>query len=298
MYDYRKEPIPNIAHASKYMRWLYYYRLSHPYNMDLKKVYGPYTPQNVTTNELPQLLNLEYFITEQSSFLGTCGSGEQAFFAYLYGAKDNVFFDISYNAYWLTCLKMAAIKAFDDHTEYETFIRNLTENCKKTHSLLKVPNIYHVLQYLTDTQTKYIETMDKAGMSVVLYNKTCQFYSINQTDYNILKNSVELPIPFIPTDIRNLDEKLDDKKFTNVYLSNILCWVEPYEVEPILQKTKKRIAPNGNLFLMSDCNKIESMWTAARNVYQKPEWGIDTMFFPQDNTFQIIVHNNMQSISY
>lgn len=298
MYDYKKEPIPDIAKAFKYMRRLHYYRLSHPYNMDLKKVYGPYTPQNVTTNELPQILNMGNFITPGSSFLGTCGSGEQALAAYLFDTKDNVFFDISYNAYWLTCLKMAAIKAFSVHTEYETFIQNLTKNCKQSGNLLKVPNIYHVLQYLTDTQTKYIKNMTNAGMPVVIYNKTCQPYNISQTDYNILKKSIELPIPFIPTDIRNLDEKLDDKKFHNIYLSNILCWVEPYEVEPILEKIKKHINPYGNLFLLADSDKTDSMWTAATNVYPKPEWDIDIILSPKDNIFQIVVHNNTQSISY
>lgn len=294
MQEHNKAPVPDITKAIKEMKQLYYYRLSHPYNMDLKKMYGPYTPQIITTNELNQILNLRYFITPGSSFLGTCGSGEQALFAYLFGAKNNVFFDISYNAYWLTCLKIGAIKAFDKHTEYEQFVQDLKENSGQFGDLLKVPNIWHVLSYLSDVQIKYFENMCNARMYILTRNRTCQFYNINQKDYDILKNSVELPIPFIHTDIRNLDEKLNDKKFHNIYLSNILCWVEPYEVEPILEKIKKHINPGGNLFLMTDCFELDNMWKAATNVYSLPEYEV-CVLPEQDDIYQIIVKHE-QSI--
>lgn len=296
MPKYHEAPIPNVADAIKEGKRIYNYRMSHPYNADLKKMYGSYNPQMVTTNELNQILKLRYFITPGSSFLGTCGSGEQALFAYLFGAKNNVFFDISYNAYWLTCLKIGAIKAFDKHTEYENFVQELKENCGPAGSLLKVPNIWHVLTYLTDVQVKYLELMDGARMPVVVRNRTCQFFDITQTDYDRLKQSVEMPIPFIRTDIRNLDEKLGEDKFDNVYYSNILCWVEPYEVEPILEKTKKCIKPGGRLFLMADCVSFDSMLTAATNVYSGPEW--DVVFLPKDDDIYQIIVQRAQSRSY
>lgn len=296
MSKYYEAPIPNVPDAVKEGMRIYYYRMSHPYNADLKKVYGLYTPQVVTTNELNQILNLRYFIAPGSSFLGTCGSGEQALFAYLFGAKNNVFFDISYNAYWLTCLKIGAIKAFDEHTEYENFVQGLKENCGQAGCLLKVPNIWNVLTYLTDVQVKYLEHMVCARMPVVTSNRTCQFFNIDQPDYDRLKQSIEIPIPFICTDIRNLDEKLGEDRFDNVYYSNILCWVEPYEVEPILEKTKKHINPGGRLFLIADYVSVDNMVTAVTNVYSGSEW--DMGFLPeQDDIYQIIVQRT-QSRSY
>ena len=273
-------PIPNIRDAQEAMVIMLR-------EFDEQNFYNPYTPQLVTTNELPQILNLEDYITPNTTVCTVCGSGEQPFFAKLFGAKYVLTFDISYNAYLLMALKIAAMQYFKQHAQYEYFISDLGDHCGPG-ELLKTPNIDKVLKGLYGTQRNHLIRMESLRLPTLLGDASCQYYTIPQNDYEKLRTLIRLPFPFIWTDIKELDTKLGDDTFDIMYYSNVLCFVQNHLVKPVLESTKKHLNPDGKLFLVSDSKYLARMMIAVDNVFRRPEWD-KGLFQSEDGFFQIIV---------
>lgn len=95
------------------------------------------------------------------------------------------------------------------------------------------------------------------------------------------------------TDIRDLDKKLGQRKFDNLGYSNILSWIEPYEVGPILDQTKKHINPGGRLFLVAGETQFDDIIDVVADFYPQPEWKIEPI--PEVGLFRQIIVQNMQS---
>jgi len=262
---------------------------------DEQNFYNEYTPQIVTTNELQQIYELKNHITTDTKVLTVSGSGEQPLFFKLYGAKYIVTFDISYNAYLLTSLKIAAMQAFNKHTEYESFIRNLGDYCRPK-MLMRTPKMGDVLQYLDTTQKNHLYLMDSFGLPVFLGDISCQNYTIPQNDYEKLRESIKQPFPFIWTDIAQLDKKLGDDKFDIIYYSNILGLMNHDKIKSVLEDTKKHIKPNGKLFLVVENKFLDLITHNLAKTYKMPNWCARLLPSTNKDCFnQIIIQNNQHT---
>jgi len=288
MNQYEQVPVPNIKEATETV-------LEMLADFDEENFYNKYTPQIVTTNELYQIYELQNHIKPGAKVLTVSASGEQPLFAKLYGADYVLTFDISYNAYLLTSLKIATIQTFEKHTDYEHFMGNLGGYCKPG-MLLRAPKMYNVLSHLDNITKNHMSGMDYLGMPVLLGDSSCQYYTIRQNDYDKLRQLVKKPFPFIWTDIDALDKKLGDDDFDIIYYSNILDFANPEKTRTVLENTKKHLKPNGKLFLVVADRYIISMIEAVYDVYQTQGWKTGLRESLDDRGFRQIIIQREQNI--
>ena len=121
-----QKPLPNVEDAVNAILMMFEYR---EFN------YGRYSPQMVTTNEIYQIYDLKNYVPKGAQVLTVSASGEQPLFFKLYGAKDVITFDISYNSYLLTSLKIAALCGFKKPGQYKKFLEGLTSGVRGVHLL-------------------------------------------------------------------------------------------------------------------------------------------------------------------
>lgn len=290
MNQYTQEPVPNSIEAAQTVLHM----LGH---FDEKTFYNKYTPQIITTNELTHIYKLKQHITPGAKVLTVGGSGEQPLFCKMYGADNVVTFDVSYNSYLLTSVKIAAIQAFKNSTEYEKFIHNLVD-CSRPGQLMDTPKLNYVVPYLTNAQKNHLRFTDEIGIPVFLGDTSCDFYYIPQQQYEKLRQSVKTPFPFIWTNILDLDKKLGDDTFDIVYYSNILSFLEPQKIAIVLESTKKHINPNGKLFLLSEYNtSTPTIMNTVGSIFgNKSDWNIQFNHAKNLNDFHTIVIQHKQNI--
>jgi hypothetical protein len=294
MNQYTQEPIPNIIEAvNKVMATLVGFMKN--FNLDEQNFYNEYTPQIVSTNELQQIYELKNHIKPDAKVLTVSASGEQPLFCKLYGAKYVVTFDISYNSYLLTSVKIAALQAFNKNTDYEKFVYDLSHYCKPG-QLMDTPKMDYIFPYLSNTQKNHLRTTDEIGIPVFLQDISCNFYNIPQEQYENLRQSVKTPFPFIWTNIIELDKKLGNENFDLVYYSNILSFMNDYQNRLILQDTKKHIKPNGKLFLVTGSKHLGTIMDAIDDTFREPDWNIQLFNAPTEKDFMhIIVQHNQNN---
>lgn len=279
-------PVPNLIEATETVMNM----LS---SFDEQNFYNKYTPQIITTNELQQIYELKNHITPDTKVLTVSASGEQPLFAKLYGAQYILTFDISYNAYLLTSLKIAAIQAFEKHTEYEQFISNLGDNCRPK-MLIHTPKIDKVLSHMDNIQKNHILTMNRIKMPIFLGDISCQDYIIPQTDYEKLRESLKSPFPFIWTNITELDKKLGNDKFDIIYYSNILGFADKNNIKSVLESTKKHLNQNGKIFLVVENKFLDLIVNNICNVYDAQNWDANLLYSPNKDSFNEIIIQHKQ----
>lgn len=271
MDKYVQEPIPNVLEAKNYV-----FRSSHA--CDCYHVYNKYIPQRIATNELRQIYELKNHVTPGARVLTVSASGEQPLFFKIYGAEYILTFDISYNSYLLTSLKIAALQAFTKRWDYEKFVRSLIDHCKPQ-MLMSAPGMDRVFRNLSDVQKNYIKEMDKTGVPVFEDDIACQIPFIGQDDYDKLRVAVKSPFPFIWTDITELDKKLGDDTFDFVYYSNILGFIHPHKVKQVMEKTKNHVNVGGKIFLVEDIH-MDLIKSSVEDVYKAPDWNVTILPSP------------------
>lgn len=279
-------PVPNLVEATDTV-------MAMLQSFDEQNFYNRYTPQIVTTNEIEQIYELKKHINTCAKVLTVSGSGEQPLFSKLYGAEYVLTFDISYNAYLLTSLKIAAMQTFENHTEYEQFIKHLGHFCKPG-KLTHTPKIYNVFQHMDTIQKNHIKNMDCLGMPIFLGDISCQNYTIQQSDYENLRESVKSPFPFVLTNIIDLDKKLGSDKFDIIYYSNILSFINPTRIKSVLENTNKHLNPGGKIFLVVENKKLDTTVNNIRNTYDAANWCPTLLYSPNPNSFNLIIIENKQ----
>lgn len=302
-----QRPLPNVKEAKSAIEKM----LASCQECDF---YHRYTPQMVTTNEFYQIREIEEYITSGAKVLTVCGSGEQPMFFKMYGAGDVVSFDISYNSYLLTSLKIAALQSFDKTEDYRQFINVLYNN---PNDLLTNPTIHNVVKKLNKVERNYIsEAIDV--VPIFWSAQSCYFYTIPQNYYDKSRQLIKKPFPFIWTDITELCDKLfipnktpenDNRilfqipsvktgkyaKFDIIYYSNILEFMQPYHIGKVLKDTINIIKPNGKLFLTvrNISDNIELMTDSINYIYDSSEWDKKTL--PEKQGFlQIIIQRKQR----
>lgn len=283
------EYIPNVHEAWEMQRS----SLTGFFLYGIESWYNKYAPQPVTTNEIDSIYNLECYIKPDSNVLTVAGSGEQPLFSKLYGAKNITTFDISYNAYVMTTLKIAALQSFSSSEKFSAFIRDTAENAAPYYFLNtpNMPSVMTKLSQLSPIQAKYIIEASMNGASVCINDESCNFYTIPQNKYSELRKTLQKPLPFIWTDIMNLDKKLKDETFDIIWYSNILEFVNPKNQISILENTKKRVNNHGNIFLtLSPCNRL-NMISLCMNTFKRPDWNVDVIVKDTHNFTCIVIEN-------
>lgn len=285
-----KKPLPDIEEAKHAIERMYTScRECDFYNM--------YTPQMVTTNEFYQIRDIEPYITSGAKVLTVCGPGEQPLFLKSYGAGDIVTFDISYHSYLLTSLKIAALQSFDDTQDFRKFIDILYY---KPSELLTNPFMYNVVEKLNKVEKDYLSKAMYNQMHIFWSAQSCFFYTMPQNYYDNVRNLVKKPFPFIWTDITELGDKLkipgknSDKSgeyetFDIIYYSNILEFMQPYNIRQVLENTINFMKPDCKLFLTirNIPDSIELITYAVNNVYDSSEW--DTELLSEKQGFRQFV---------
>lgn len=204
-----KQPIPDIITAKT------------SYRKSSASAYGPayneYSPAYATTNED---IRIEIAQTPPNKkILTTCASGDHPML-YAQQNKHVDTFDISYCAYAVMQLKIAALKTLT-YRDYTNLLLHINAHDK---NLMEISHMPHVVEQIPDiTCQKFIKFMQPYrifSMGAVVLHRT-----INENEYADLQSKIDSPFNFIWTDVCQLHTHLDTT-YDCINLSNILDYIE------------------------------------------------------------------------
>ncbi len=249
--------------------------------------YNAFSGTLVLTNELPQIKELKKYISSDTKILTVSGSGEQPLFFKMYGAKNVITFDISFTSYLVTSLKMSAIQIFTTNTEYNMFLDDLY-TIKTLDDLSQKKYLSKAVQNLNEENKFYMEKtilyQDRHGL---LYrNSSCNFYSLNQKEFDLLRKSLKTNIPFIWTDIKRLYKGIYKEKFDIIYYSNILSFKESSSFNKILENAKQHLTSTGKFVITLEPRNLDKIQNAVKDVFLR---GFDVKILPQKEYFQQMI---------
>ena len=249
--------------------------------------YNAFSGTLVLTNELPQIKELKKYISSDTKILTVSGSGEQPLFFKMYGAKNVITFDISFTSYLVTSLKMSAIQIFTTNTEYNMFLDDLY-TIKTLDDLSQKKYLSKAVQNLNEENKFYMEKtilyQDRRGL---LYrNSSCNFYSLNQKEFDLLRKSLKTNIPFIWTDIKRLYKGIYKEKFDIIYYSNILSFKESSSFNKILENAKQHLTSTGKFVITLEPHNLDKIQNAVKDVFLR---GFDVKILPQKEYFQQMI---------
>ena len=227
----------------------------------------PFTTENIAGY-------IDYFDLQDKSLLTVGSSGDQIINAALKGAKDVTLLDINPYAKYYYYLKAAGILELDlvkfnefflyqanlaifrhSGRKVKTFNENLYEEFKNTLRSLDNDS-YLFWDELFETYSSYIVreylfSKDEHHYSIL---KESNLYLQSESNYNEVKDKIKNLRPeFINTNI--LEVNLD-KKFDNIWLSNIACYLQRSELKKATDKFSDNLNDDGQLlisYLYSNC---------------------------------------------
>jgi hypothetical protein len=183
-----------------------------------------------------------------ASVLTVAGSGDQALFYKLSGAKIVDTFDITSNARVIQDIKVSAIKHIN-RDEYVDLLEKLHyANGELSISLLQKSEIW---DSLTKESREAIENHTKDMLFVC--GLSAHFYSENipsDTEYEKLKSLLNKPFNFIWSDLCDLSAKLT-RKYDIINISNIFDYVNDGQAQAkILNELSKHLKNNGRILYL------------------------------------------------
>ena len=221
---------------------------------------------------------------KNKSVLTVASSGDQFLAATYYGAKKVDLFDINRFTYYLTCLKIAAVK----HLNYYQFLNFFIPPYmfEKNDYFFAVSTLKELIPFMSDDVAYFWKEIvnccgDKKnvdiGRLVDLYDLTCDEISIrngspyyeNKEGYLKLQDrirDVETP-NFIETDLLDISSVLKDS-YDIMYISNIIYRLaisnddanELMYYKKVLNQLKGKLNDNGKVMANYYCNaKLEDV---------------------------------------
>lgn len=203
---------------------------------------------NMTTENLLEFVNKVE--CKDKNVLTVTGSGDQAFNVILNGAKNITCFDINPLSFCQLNLKRAAITtlSFDEFCKFFYITHSINDDFSFFDKKLfdkfagKLDNdTFDVFNYIYDFyngNTKYIARDIYFYFYYEIETMKNMSNYLNPTDYKklayILNNS-DINIDFIESDFKNLSNKIGDKKFDLIMLSNISDYIHLMYRESPLQ---------------------------------------------------------------
>jgi hypothetical protein len=187
-----------------------------------------------------------------AAVLTVAGSGDQALFYKLSGAKFIDTFDITYNAKVIQDIKSAAIKHIN-RVEYIKLLENLHfANGELSISLLQK---YDIWNSLTKESREAIENHAKdmlfmCGLSAHSYPENIP----TEKEYAKLKSSLNKHFNFIWSEISDLSKKLT-RKYDIINISNIFDYIRNANNQrDILKDLSEHLKTNGRILYLSQYN--------------------------------------------
>lgn len=282
--SYIQQPTLNLD-ASKAAMIKFFMENPDPHNIDLT-FYHAYTPQQVLTDEIQQIYKMRDYIKPNSNILTLLGTGDAPLFFKLFGAKYVLTTDISCHSHLIHSLKVAAIQAFQSTEYYYNFLRNLQQFAPDVH---KIPDIHQIVPRLSANQREYIIRAHATNFPFCVPNEPYTLYKLSQSDYTNLRNLVKEPLPFIWTNITELDRKLGDDKFDLVYYSNALDFLQLSNAERVLTGTKRHMNDNGVLCLTIQHKYFEKLSALCSFVFRQPDWNVNVFCSENKKSFNHVI---------
>ena len=149
--------------------------------------------------------------------LTVAGSGDQAIFYKLAGAKIVDTFDITHNAGVVQNIKYAAIKKMDTPDDYKDFLVDLFY----TTDVMSMPQMKNLKRHLTKYSRRTIDV--NSGTQMFCTGLDANAYPENiptDSEFEKLKTILNKPFRFIQSDLENVHAKIHGK-YDLINLSNI-----------------------------------------------------------------------------
>lgn len=203
-----------------------------------------YMPAYVVTNEnLAHTTGLTKNVPHDN-VLTIAGSGDQALFYKLSGAKNIDTFDISAFAKTISDIKVAALQSKMPYEQYNKMLNDLHRAPHHT----QVNGMDMVLPNLSPDSIQTLKSMD--GYKIFSNGLGTELHpSLTPTSYEQLQSQVQTPFPFIWSDAVNVHTKLD-KQYDVINLSNIFEWA-PKKIEPTLLNLRQHVRPGGFILVQT-----------------------------------------------
>ena len=222
--------IPNIFDAkSQYKNGLF---------VSDDNCYSKYSPAYITTNEP---IRYEVSITPKlTNVLTVAGSGDQALFYKIAGAKHIDTFDISYCAHAIQDIKTTAIKNLS-LLNYHRLLCNL----HKTNDVTEIQEMLSILNQLSPGVRNFI--LELRG-NYIFHNGINPFFSSDnfpdKSEYKKMRELVPQSFNFIWTDIMDLHTRLY-KQYDIINLSNIFDYLTQESIVQTLKNLEKHLTIDG-----------------------------------------------------
>ena len=180
--------------------------------------FSKYSPAYTVTNEP---LRWETFLfPNPQRVLTVAGSGDQALFYKLAGAKHIDTFDVSYCAHVIQDIKTTAIRNIP-HSAYKDLLFDLYQTAHAT----DIDRLFPLLLKLPTDTLDFVRQMD--GCRIFSWGESpfgMLGSKLNRTEYKKLQSCVPYSFNFIWSDIASLHEKLT-RKYDVINLSNIINYI-------------------------------------------------------------------------
>ena len=177
------------------------------------------------------------------SVLTVAGSGDQALFYKLSGAKIVDTFDINNNARVIQDIKCAAIKHLKI-SEYKDLLTKL-HNANAC-DIIDMPEMHYFLQFLPKESSDIIKQNNFAcncGLNIDYYPENIP----TETEFETLKNMLDKSFNFIWTDLGSLGTQLT-RKYDLINISNIFDYISNGQTQvDILNELSKHLDKNGHI---------------------------------------------------
>ena len=199
--------------------------------------FSQYSPAYVVTNEP---LEWETRLTPNAnSVLTVAGSGDQALFYKLAGAKYIDTFDVSYCARAIQDIKTTAIRNISRRA-YQELLFELYQ----TAYAADADGLFPLLFNLPKDTLDFIRQMDECR--IFGYGGNLSHYTFNRAQYRKLQSCIPEFFNFIWSDITTLHTKLN-KKYDVINLSNILDYLQYDERNKVISKMSQFLTYGGHI---------------------------------------------------
>ncbi len=180
--------------------------------------------------------------------LTVMASGDIPLFLSGYGARRVDTFDISINAYLVMRIKMNMLKSNFEYKSYKTVLDGLSDAPDFMNSV-SWDVVYDTFQAEPDIM-QYLRDMNGYGIFGAVPGNP--YWNMGDAEYVRIKKFVPKSYKFIWTDLYKLPERIGNKKYDIIYLSNILQYAgDDSKIAKTVDTLQKHLNSRGVIVLDS-----------------------------------------------
>ena len=213
-------------------------------------IFGEFAPAYTISNENQRWATSA--VPNISRVLTVAGSGDQALFYHLNGAKQIDTFDKTQNARVIQDIKFTAIQ----HVSYHEY-SNLLIDLFHVKDIKCIPTMKKLMPLLPRETIRIINTPGNyylfgAGLDARYYPENIP----TPAEYDYLKHTLKKPFNFICTDLYDLSTKITGK-YDLINISNIFdyCYNAQQQGD-ILRKLSRHLVPGGHIVYLPQAEKF------------------------------------------